>query len=100
MWPSSFMVVRDGEPQEGEPQKFKIVKEHYGDRNHHEVETLIKARTVRYGAGKVEEYNNKYFADAEFFLGKEHRYKNVDASSKDPGCGEGACMIRSKDEVA
>lgn len=98
MWPSSFMVVPDGEPGAGDAQQFKIVKEHYGDRNHHELEALIRARTI--GAGKVDEYNNKYFADAEFFLGKEHRYKNIDAGNADPGCGEGACKPRTKDEAA
>lgn len=95
MWPSSFMVVPDG--ADGDKKLFKIVKEHYGDRNHHEVEALIKARCV--GAGKVDEINNTYYADAEFFLGKEHRYKNVDGA-KNAGCGEGACQIQTKESAA
>lgn len=95
MWPSSFMVVQDD--SDVDKKQFKIVKEHYGDRNHHEVEALIRAWTI--GPGKVEEYNKTYFADAEFFLGKEHRYKNVDGV-KDAGCGEGACKIQTKESVA
>lgn len=102
MWPSSFMVVRDNEATESTAssgdEQFKIIKEHYGDRNHHELEALIRARTI--GPGTVDEYNNLFYADAEFFLGKQHRFKNVDSTEKEPGCGEGACKIKSQDKAA
>lgn len=93
MWPSSFLVVPDKEAE----GQYKIIKEHYGDRNHHEVETLIRARTI--GPGDVQPINSTCYADAEFFLGKGHRFKNRDSGAS---CGLGACKIRRRgdpDEV-
>jgi glutaredoxin len=81
-------------PDAQSPGKYKILHRHHGDRNHHEMENIIRGRVLEKGTLKVEPFNHARFKDAEVFFGQHHRGKNIDAAGK-ASCSEGACAIIS-----
>eukprot|EP01103_Thecamoeba_quadrilineata_P017266 TRINITY_DN6044_c0_g1_i1.p1 TRINITY_DN6044_c0_g1~~TRINITY_DN6044_c0_g1_i1.p1 ORF type:complete len:542 (-),score=124.06 TRINITY_DN6044_c0_g1_i1:67-1692(-) len=106
-WPQHFLVVAEGED-------FVIEYQHYGDRNHHEMEQALvhilrrlakkdqdqdKASESHSLPDTINPYNHQTYFDAEFFTGKDHRVKNL-TQKKGTGCDEGACSIADKKAAA
>jgi hypothetical protein len=80
-WPQHFLIA----PQAN--GEFRLVYTHYGDRNHHEMEQIIKNRLC---SDKVtlSPYNHDEWKDMEVFFGKSHRRKNISSE-----CSDGVCKV-------
>jgi len=93
-WPQHYLLkVHPEDADKG----FEITYEHFGDRNHHELEEkivqLLWTKEETSPRPTIHPFNHEVYFDVEFFLGKSHRPKNLEKKAAHD-CSDGVCRIR------